>query len=151
MSLKFKGGARLQRGRGIGGILRALKSVFSPIVRSIGKTVVKAAKSNTGKLIGNKIKEQAIDSALNLTSNALRGNDLESSLQNELDNAKETAAQTLDQIRSNRKRKAVTGNGVGVIHKKSRLQKRKANRKVDNFVNKTIATRPPIRKHIFNI
>ena len=120
-------------------------------MRSIGKTVVKAAKSNTGKLIGNKIKEQAIDSALNLTSNALRGNDLESSLQNELDNAKETAAQTLDQIRSNRKRKAVRGSGVGFIPKKSRLQKRKVNRKGDNIINKTITTRPPMRKHIFNI
>ena len=67
MTLRFRGGARLQRGRGFGGILRVLKSVFSPIVRSIGKTAVKAAKSKTGKLIGNKIKEQAIDSALNLT------------------------------------------------------------------------------------
>ena len=49
MSLRFKGGERLQRGRGIGGLLRLAKSLFSPIVRSVGKTAVKAATSKIGK------------------------------------------------------------------------------------------------------
>lgn len=141
MTLRFRGGARLQRGRGFGGILRVLKSVFSPIVRSIGKTAVKAAKSKTGKLIGNKIKEQAIDSALNLTSNALKGNDLESSLKTEVQSAKETAAKTLDQIRSNRKRKReFKGSGVGVLSKKVKFntmkRKQKKTRRSKNLTRK---------------
>ena len=49
MSLRFKGGERLQRGRGIGGLLRLVKSLFSPIIRSVGKTAVKAATSKIGK------------------------------------------------------------------------------------------------------
>ena len=39
--MKFTGGEYLQRGRGLGGLLRLAKSVFSPIVR----TVAKAAKN----------------------------------------------------------------------------------------------------------
>lgn len=71
MSLRFRGGERLQRGRGIGGLLRLLKSVFSPLVKSAGKTIVKAARSNTGKMIGNALKEQAIDSAVKLGVDAM--------------------------------------------------------------------------------
>ena len=33
MSLRFKGGERLQRGRGIGGLLRLVKSLFTPLVK----------------------------------------------------------------------------------------------------------------------
>ena len=81
MSLRFRGGERLQRGRGIGGLLRLLKSVFSPLVKSAGKTIVKAARSNTGKMIGNALKEQAIDSAVKLGVDAMRGEDMDVSLQ----------------------------------------------------------------------
>ena len=63
MSLRFRGGERLQRGRGIGGLLRLVKSVFSPLV----KTVATVAKSTTGKEFGNALNEQAISSAINLT------------------------------------------------------------------------------------
>ena len=70
MTLKFTGGEYLQRGRGLGGLLRLAKSVFSPIVR----TVAKAANSNTGKSILNALKQQAIDSTVNLATDALRGN-----------------------------------------------------------------------------
>ena len=47
--LKFKVAEILQRGRGIGGLLRLAKSIFSPLLRSIGKTAVKAAASQTGQ------------------------------------------------------------------------------------------------------
>jgi hypothetical protein len=70
MSLRFRGGERLQRGRGIGGLLRLVKSVFSPLVRSAGKTIVKAATSNTGIAVLNSIKDQAIDSAVKLTGDS---------------------------------------------------------------------------------
>ena len=49
MSIRFRGGERLQRGRGIGGLLRLVKSVFSPIVKSFGRTAMKAVTSETGK------------------------------------------------------------------------------------------------------
>ena len=148
MVLRFKGGPRLQRGRGIGGILRVLKSVFSPVVHSLGRTAIKAAKSSTGRLIGRKIKEQAIDSALNLTSNALKGNDLESSLQTEVQSAKETAANTLDQIRANRKRKRRVGRGVGVLPKKVKfytatgMKKKHSRKKIKNVTRKK-----PVKKN----
>ena len=35
MTLRFTGGEHLQRGRGLGGLLRLAKSVFSPIARTV--------------------------------------------------------------------------------------------------------------------
>ena len=111
MSLRFRGGERLQRGRGIGGLLRLLKSVFSPLVKSAGKTIVKAARSNTGKMIGNALKEQAINSAINLTADAIRGNDLNESLQNEVGATRQTIGNVVEDIGSmTKKRKAYTAN-----------------------------------------
>ena len=95
MSLRFRGGDRLQRGRGIGGLLRLVKSVFSPLV----KTVAKAAKSNTGKALGNVLKEQAISSALNLTGDVIQGNNLKESLKNELKSGRETLGSAIKGIR----------------------------------------------------
>ena len=110
MSLRFRGGERLQRGRGIGGLLRLLKSVFSPLVKSAGKTIVKAARSNTGKMIGNALKEQAIDSAVKLGVDAMRGEDMDVSLQNEMEHVKRKAADGIENVHSIRKkqRKAST-------------------------------------------
>ena len=95
MSLRFRGGERLQRGRGIGGLLRLVKSVFSPLV----KTVAKAAKSNTGKALGNALKEQAISSAINLTGDVIQGNNLKESLKNELKSGRETLGSSIKGIR----------------------------------------------------
>ena len=95
MSLRFRGGERLQRGRGIGGLLRLVKSVFSPLV----KTVAKAAKSNTGKALGNVLKEQVISSALNLTGDVIQGNNLKESLKNELKSGRETLGSAIKGIR----------------------------------------------------
>ena len=95
MSLRFRGGERLQRGRGIGGLLRLVKSVFSPLV----KTVAKAAKTNTGKALGNVLKEQAISSASNLTGDVIQGNNLKESLKNELKSGRETLGSAIKGIR----------------------------------------------------
>ena len=95
MSLRFRGGERLQRGRGIGGLLCLVKSVFSPLV----KTVAKAAKSNTGKALGNVLKEQAISSAINLTVDVIQGNNLKESLKNELKSGRETLGSAIKGIR----------------------------------------------------
>ena len=109
MSLRFRGGERLQRGRGIGGLLRLFKSVFSPLVKSAGKTIVKAATSDTGKAVLRNIKDQAIDSAVKLTADAIRGEDMGESLQNEIQQVKRKAADVIEEVHSTRKkqRKAV--------------------------------------------
>ena len=109
MSLRFRGGERLQRGRGIGGLLRLIKSVFSPLVKSAGKTIVKAATSDTGKAVLRNIKDQAIDSAVKLTADAIRGEDMGESLQNEMQQVKRKAADVIEEVHSARKkqRKAV--------------------------------------------
>ena len=104
MSLRFRGGERLQRGRGIGGLLRLLKSVFSPLVKSAGKTIVKAATSDTGKAVLRNIKDQAIDSAVKLTNDALRGEDMNVSLQNEMQQVKRKAADVIENVHSERKK-----------------------------------------------
>ena len=104
MSLRFRGGERLQRGRGIGGLLRLLKSVFSPLVKSAGKSIVKAATSDTGKAVLNSIKDQALDSAVKLTGDALRGEDMNVSLQNEMKQVKRKAADVIENVHSTRKK-----------------------------------------------
>ena len=106
MSLRFKGGDYIQMGRGIGGLLRMAKSFFMPLMKTAGSTVLKAAKSNTGKMIGNAIKEQAISSGTQLLADVVRGNDLEESIHNEGQNIRYKAAETLENVsRASRKRK----------------------------------------------
>ena len=105
MSLRFKGGERLQRGRGIGGLLRLVKSVFSPLIKSAGKTVVKAVTSNTGKAVMNSLKDQAIDSGMKLATDVLRGEDMEESLQDEIQHVKRKAADGLESVRRMKKQR----------------------------------------------
>ena len=106
MSLRFRGGERLQRGRGIGGLLRLVKSVFSPFIKSAGKTIVKAATSDTGKNLLNTVKDQAIETGLHLTADALRGKDMKESVQNEVQNVKRKAADFIENVASKKQRKA---------------------------------------------
>ena len=120
MTLKFTGGEYLQRGRGLGGLLRLAKSVFSPIVR----TVTKAAKSNTGKAILNALKEQAIESTVNLATDALRGNDMSESFQGEFNSIRENAANSIESLRKPRKRpKKRPQKGSGCESKAKKLRK----------------------------
>ena len=119
MTLRFTGGEYLQRGRGLGGLLRLAKSVFSPIVR----TVTKAAKSSTGKSILNALKQQAIESSMNLATDALRGNDMSESFQGELTSIRENAANSIESLRKPRKRtkqKKQRGSGCESPAKKSK-------------------------------
>ena len=103
MSLCFQGGERIQRGRGIDGILRFVKSLFTPFVKSIGSKVVKTAKSKVGKQVVNALKNQVIDSGMNVMSDALRGNDLKESVHNEVGNARMRAANGIDKLKRKRK------------------------------------------------
>ena len=82
-----------------------------------GKTIVKAATSNTGKKVLNTLKDQAIESGVRLATDALRGEDMTASLENERQQVKRKAADVIEtvyegtrpkkQLKSGRKRKRV--------------------------------------------
>ena len=95
MSLRFRGGERLQRGRGIGGLLRLAKGLFSPLARTIKKAVT----SNTGKAIGKAVKNQLVESGANIASDVLMGNDVKESMQREVQNARQNAAIGIQRIK----------------------------------------------------
>ena len=92
MAPYFHGGERLQRGRGIGGLLRIASKLFRPM----GTLTAKALKSQTGKKIVNAVKNQAIDSSINVAKDLVEGKSFKESLKEEFENAK-----------SNVKRKAI--------------------------------------------
>ena len=99
MSIRFSGGERFQRGRGIGGLLRIAKNLFQPIVRTIGRAV----KSNTGRAIGNALKEQVIESGTNLAKDIILGNDLKEGVNREVNTFKERVAEGIEQVKDIRK------------------------------------------------
>ena len=137
MSLRFVGGEHLQRGRGIGGLLRLMKSVFSPVVKTVGKKVASAIKSSSGKKILNVLKDQAIDSSMTLASNALKGNDMNTSIHDELNNVKSNLSTVIDELRANRKRSNENQGGSGIKRKQLKrnktAQKRLYSRKEVDF------------------
>ena len=88
MALRFRGGERLQRGRGIGGLLRLAKGLFSPLA----KTVKRAITSNATKAIGKAVANQLVESEANIATDALMGNNINESVQRELQNTRQNAA-----------------------------------------------------------
>ena len=112
MSIRFSHGGRFQRGRGIGGLLRLAKGLFKPVIQTIGKV----AKSNTGKVIGRALKNQAIDSATNLATDILSGNSLKKGVEREVNNIKGRAVlglQHLGEDRDNKKKNKKVQNSNG--------------------------------------
>ena len=109
MSLRFKGGNLLQKGRGIGGLLRAASSLFKPFFKTVGSTALKVARSDTGKAIGKALKEQAISSAKNIAIDTIRGENIRDSLNNEVSNVRKRVADNVENmLNSPKKRKVVT-------------------------------------------
>ena len=125
MSLRFSGGQVLQKGRGIGGLLRLMKSVFAPVVKSVSRGVVSAAKSEGGKKLLNVLKEQAVNASMNIAADTLRGADLKDSFKKEAKSLKRNVATTIDDIQNSRKRAYLSqsGKGVGKVVKKQPLKK----------------------------
>ena len=108
MSLRFKGGNLLQKGRGIGGLLRAASSLFKPLFKTVGSTALKVARSDTGKAIGKALKEQAISSAQNIALDTIRGENIKDSLNNEVSNVRKRVADNVENmLNSPKKRKVV--------------------------------------------
>lgn len=118
MTINFRRREVQQRGKGIGGFFRAVSSVLKPILKSIGGTVIRAAKSNTGKAIGKAITEQALDSALNMTKDVLAGNSLKDSWEHESSNIKSNGIKTINNVQKKRRQQ---GHGVKK-YKKIRTQ-----------------------------
>ena len=118
MGLNFIGGERIQRGKGIGGILRVASKLFSPIT----KLAKKALKSHSGKRIVNAVKEQALDSTVNVVKGVAGGKNIKETLKDEFKN-----------VKNNAKRKAIDI-GMDFLKetqgKKSRLSKSKKKSKL---------------------
>ena len=88
MSLRFRGGERLQRGRGIGGLLQLAKGLFKRILKSAKAAIT----SNAAKAIGKTVANQLVESGANIATDALMGNDVNESVQREVQNARQNAA-----------------------------------------------------------
>ena len=108
-TIRFSGGERYQRGRGIGGLLRLAKGLFKPVMQTLGRVVKSSAgkaignaiKSNTGRAIGKALKNQAIDTAKNLATDVLSGNPLNEGFKREVHNIKNRAALGIQQLNKN--------------------------------------------------
>ena len=79
-------------------MLRLVKSIFSPIVRSLGKTAVKAVTSKVGKKVVKVIKDQAISSGLNVAADVVKGENLTESVRKEAKNVKKKVVKGIESI-----------------------------------------------------
>ena len=95
MALRFRGGGRLQRGQGIGGLLRVAKGLFKPLF----KTATKAITSNAAKAAGKAIANQLVESGANIATDALMGNDVNESFQRELQAGRKNAANGVQKLK----------------------------------------------------
>ena len=144
-TIRFKGGERYQRGRGIGGLLRLAKGLFKPLLKpamesigrvvksSAGRAIGNAIKSNTGRAIGKALKNQAIDTAKNLATDVLSGNPLNEGVKREVHNIKNRAALGIQQL--NKNQEVICRESKRQSKSKSRGKtKVKANKKVGKWV-----------------
>ena len=129
MPLRFAGGEQLQRGRGIGGLFRFIKSIFAPAAKSVGRSFIKAVKSPSGKKILNVLKDQAIDSSMSIAQDVLKGNDMKTSLQDEVNDLKASLSSVMTELRKNRKRSSETQEGSGIMRKSLKKTKRRSTKK----------------------
>ena len=129
MPLRFAGGEQLQRGRGIGGLFRFIKSIFAPAAKSVGRSFIKAVKSPSGKKILNVLKDQAIDSSMSIAQDVLKGNDMKTSLQDEVNDLKASLSSVMTELRKNRKRSSGPQEGSGIMRKSLKKTKRRSIKK----------------------
>ena len=129
MPLRFAGGEQLQRGRGIGGLFRFIKSIFAPAAKSVGRSFIKAVKSPSGKKILNVLKDQAIDSSMSIAQDVLKGNDMKTSLQDEVNDLKASLSSVMTELRKNRKRSSKPQEGSGIMRKSLKKTKRRSIKK----------------------
>ena len=121
MSIRFSGGERFQRGRGIGGLLRLAKGLFKPAIQTISKAV----KSNTGKAIGRALKDQAISTGTNLLADIVAGNNLNEGINREVGNIRQNAALSIQKLANTNKH--YESDDESEIETKKKIQSRKKN------------------------
>ena len=124
MSLRFRGGERLQRGRGIGGLLHLAKGLFKPILKSAKAAIT----SNAAKAIGKAVTNQLVESGANIATDALMGNDINESMHRELQNTRQNAAVGVQNLKR----------GLQQKRKREEPKKKKKavkNSKYNNFFN----------------
>ena len=131
MGIYFDGGDRLQRGTGVGGWLKLASRLFSPLAR----VTKKALESNTGKKIVNAVKEQAIDSSINIATDIAKGRNLKESIGDEFEN-----------VKSNSKRKAIE---IGTDYLKDNDNKRKKKKMQSKGKLKRKSTKKVMKRDIF--
>ena len=111
MGAFFKGGERIQKGKGVGGWLRLATKLFTPL-KNVAQKVLS---SKTGKKVISSVKNQAIDSSINLAQDLASGKDLKRSITDEMENVKD-----------NVKRKAVD---IGIDFLKEKKKKHSKTKK----------------------
>ena len=134
MGLHFIGGERLQRGRGIGGLLKIASKLFFPVA----KIAQKVLKSNTGKKIAHAVKDQAINSSINIVKDLVEGKNIKESLTDEFDN-----------VKLNSKRKAIEI-GSGFINEQISKQNNPPKRAKKNKNKKNKNKNKSFKRDIFD-
>lgn len=84
MGIHFNGVDRIQRGRGVGGLLKIAAKLFAPLKNIVKKAIT----SSTGKKVVDAVKTQAIDSSINLAKDIVQGGNVGESIQKEFENVK---------------------------------------------------------------
>ena len=112
MGAFFRGGERIQKGKGIGGWLRLATKLFTPL-KNVAQKVLS---SKTGKKVISSVKDQAIDSSINLAKDLASGKDLKRSITDEIGN-----------VKANAKRKAIDI-GIDLLKAKKKTQSKTKNK-----------------------
>ena len=79
--------------------------MLRPIARSVGSNLARAATSNTAKDIAKTLREQAIDSTLNMTKDYLNGNDMQHSIDRETGEFRKRGSEIIEQVQTKRRRR----------------------------------------------
>jgi len=77
----------------------------------------------------NVLKDQVIDSSVNLAQDVLKGNDIKTSLQDEVNDLKTSLSSVMAELRKNRKRSSETQEGSGIMRKSLKKTKRRSTKK----------------------
>ena len=121
MALRFRGGERLQRGRGIGGLLRLAKGIFKPLATSV-KT---ALTSNVAKKAGKAIANQLVESGANIATDALMGNNVNESFERELQAGRHKAAVGVQNFKTNIQQKRSQNHPIRVQNLKRDIKQKR--------------------------
>ena len=85
MGVLFVGGERIQRGRGIGGILKFAAKLFSPL-KSLAQSAIK---SESGKQAVKALKKQAVTSSIKIANDIASGGSVKNAVKSEFADVKE--------------------------------------------------------------